>query len=255
MTDTPNLGLPYLDGGQAQKHVTHNEALRILDAAVQIAVLDITRTAPPPAPAEGERHVVAAGATGAWSGHGQAIATWQDGAWAFLLPQRGWCVWSAADDGMMVYGGSSWHAMTLPSLDGVPHLGINTASDAANLLSVKSNAALLTAIPAASGGSGDVRLQLSNESAAKTASVLFSAAYSGRAEFGLVGGDAFRLKVSPDGAGWTDALVIDQSSGQATWPRALALTGAAAPAMLTANANDYAPSGLGGASVLQLSAD
>ena len=59
MTDTPNLGLPYIDGSQAQKHVTHNEALRILDAAVQIGVLDLTLTAPPSSPAEGERHVVA----------------------------------------------------------------------------------------------------------------------------------------------------------------------------------------------------
>jgi hypothetical protein len=27
MTDTPNLGLPYIDGSQAQKHVTHNDML------------------------------------------------------------------------------------------------------------------------------------------------------------------------------------------------------------------------------------
>ena len=47
MTDTPNLGLPFIEGSQAQKHVTHNEALRILDAAIQISVLDLTRTAPP----------------------------------------------------------------------------------------------------------------------------------------------------------------------------------------------------------------
>ena len=67
MTDTPNLGLPFIEGSQAQKHVTHNEALRILDAAIQVAVLDLTRTAPPSSPAEGERHVVASGATGAWA--------------------------------------------------------------------------------------------------------------------------------------------------------------------------------------------
>src|SRR4051795_5176827 len=93
MTGTPNLGLPFIEGSQAQKHVTHNEALRILDAAIQVAVLDFTRTAPPSSPAEGERPVVAAGAPGAWAGHGNAIATWQDGAWAFLVPKTGWCIW------------------------------------------------------------------------------------------------------------------------------------------------------------------
>ena len=50
MTDTPNLRLPFIEGSQAQKHVTHNEALRILDAAIQIAVLDTTHTSPPVSP-------------------------------------------------------------------------------------------------------------------------------------------------------------------------------------------------------------
>ena len=29
MSDTPNLKLPYIEAAQAQKHVTHNEALSI----------------------------------------------------------------------------------------------------------------------------------------------------------------------------------------------------------------------------------
>ena len=48
MSDTTtHLGLPYLLAAQAQKHVTHNEALRLLDAMVQLSVLDRTRTTPP----------------------------------------------------------------------------------------------------------------------------------------------------------------------------------------------------------------
>ena len=50
MTDTANLGLPFIEGSQAQKHVTHNDALRILDATIQISVLDKTLTAPPVSP-------------------------------------------------------------------------------------------------------------------------------------------------------------------------------------------------------------
>src|ERR1043165_7026349 len=102
LTDTPNLGLPFIEGSQAQKHVTHNEALRILDAVIQIAVLDTSHTSPPVSPVEGERHVVASGATGAWAGHVNAIATWQDGAWAYLAPQRGWGVRAGAGGGMVV---------------------------------------------------------------------------------------------------------------------------------------------------------
>jgi hypothetical protein len=257
MTDTPNLGLPFIEGSQAQKHVTHNEALRILDAAIQVAVLDLSRTSPPSSPAEGQRHVVAAGATGAWTGHGNAIATWQDGAWAFLVPRTGWCIWSVADNVVFVFDGTHWRDQRdLPvTLDNVVHVGINTTASSPNLLSVKSNAALLTAIPVASGGSGDARMQISKESVAKTASVFFSDAFSGRAEFGLVGSDAFKLKVSADGSAWVEALTIDQTTGNLALPRGLALTGIISPPQITANQNDYNPTGVATAAVLQLSSD
>jgi hypothetical protein len=257
MTDTPNLGLPFIEGSQAQKHVTHNEALRILDAAIQVAVLDLTRTAPPSSPAEGERHVVAAGATGAWAGQANAIATWQDGAWAFLVPRTGWCIWSVADNVVFVFDGTHWRDQRdLPvTLDNAVHVGINTTASSPNLLSVKSNAALLTAINLADGGSGDARLQISKESAAKTASVFFSDAFSGRAEFGLVGSDAFKLKVSADGSSWVEAFNIDQTTGNLSLPRGLALTGVISPPQITANQNDYNPAGIATAAVLQLSSD
>ena len=218
MTAAPNLALPYLDASQAQKHVTHNEALRIIDAATQIAVLDLTRTAPPASPTDGERHIVAASPTGAWAGHAKAIATWQDGAWAFLTPNPGWCVWSVADGVMFVFDGAVWRDQRNLAVDNLAHLGVNTSASAPNLLSVKSNAALVAAINTADGGSGDVRLQLSKESSAKTASVVFSDAYSGRAEFGLTGDDDFRLKVSANGSTWFDALRIDGASGRVSFP-------------------------------------
>ena len=37
---TPHLGLPLIAASQAQKHVTHNEALGLLDTLVQLACLD-----------------------------------------------------------------------------------------------------------------------------------------------------------------------------------------------------------------------
>ena len=38
MSVTPRLSLPLLAAGQAQKHVTHNDALTRLDALIQLAV-------------------------------------------------------------------------------------------------------------------------------------------------------------------------------------------------------------------------
>ena len=173
MTDTPNLALPFIEGGQAQKHVTHNEALRILDALVQLAVLDRTRTAPPSSPVEGQRHVVAAAATGAWAGHAGAIAAWQDGGWAYLVPKPGWHLWSIADGGLLVFDGTAWQFASVAAIDGIAHAGVNTTADSSNRLSVRSNAALFAAIDAADGGSGDIRLQLSKEATARTASLVF----------------------------------------------------------------------------------
>ena len=52
---TTHLLLPYILAAQAQKHVTHNEALRILDGLVHLSVLDRDLTAPPGSPGDGDR--------------------------------------------------------------------------------------------------------------------------------------------------------------------------------------------------------
>ena len=81
MPDTStHLLLPYLLASQAQKHVTHNKALRLLDGLVHLAVLDRELAAPPASPADGDRYIVASGATGAWAGWDGSIAYWVDGA-------------------------------------------------------------------------------------------------------------------------------------------------------------------------------
>ena len=52
MTDlpTPRLTLPMLEPGQAQKEMSHNEALTRLDLAVQAAVTASGTNIPPDAP-------------------------------------------------------------------------------------------------------------------------------------------------------------------------------------------------------------
>ena len=107
---TDNLQLPYIFAAQAQKHVTHNEAIRSLDAIVQLSVADRDLATPPPAPADGDRYIVGAGATDAWSGQDLNIAAWQDGAWAFYPPKPGWVAWLADDGELVVWDGAGWVA-------------------------------------------------------------------------------------------------------------------------------------------------
>ena len=98
---TPNLALPYIMAAQAQKHVTHNEAIRALDAIVQLAVLDRDLATPPGSPPDGARYIVAASPTSAWTGQSGKIAAWQDGAWAFYAPGQGWVAWVADEDKLL----------------------------------------------------------------------------------------------------------------------------------------------------------
>ncbi len=110
MADSTNLLLPYIAASQAQKHITHNEALRLLDGIVQLSVLDRDLTAPPGSPADGDRYLVAAGATGAWAGWDGSIAMRSDGLWYRLLPRPGWFCWVQDESLAMVWTGSAWVA-------------------------------------------------------------------------------------------------------------------------------------------------
>jgi hypothetical protein len=108
MDASSNLNLPYIAAAQAQKHVTHNEALRALDAVVQLMVLDKDLGSPPGSPADAARYIVAASPTGAWAGQAGNIAAYQDGAWAFYGPREGWLAWVADEDALYVWDGAAW---------------------------------------------------------------------------------------------------------------------------------------------------
>lgn len=381
MADSTHLKLPYIDANQAQKHVTHNEAVRLLDALVQMAVISRTLTTPPGSPADGDRYIVASGATGAWVAWDLTIAYYVDGAWMKLVPQQGWLAWIEAESVHVRWDGSAWGGLssggsvawgsitgtlssqtdlqsalngkaatghTHPSTDisdstaagralltaadaaaqtalldtvssaakglapgggtsaqvlkgdgtwstvgtsGIandavsntklanmgagtlkgnntgatadpldltatqvtamldtmvasgasakkglapappltsgtvlylredgtwadfqllPMLGVNATADATNKLAVKSGAILFDNI-----GNG-IQAKLNKNAAADTASYLFQTGYSGRAEFGLTGDDDFHVKVSADGSAWTEALLINRTTGIVT---------------------------------------
>jgi hypothetical protein len=211
---TPNLGLPYILAAQSQKHVTHNEAIRALDAIVQLSVLDRDLAAPPGSPANGARYIVAASPTGAWSGHAGDIAAYQDGAWAFYDPVEGFIAWVADEDAAVVWNGSAWTALTTGSggAGSFSTVGVNATADATNKLAVAAAATLLN-----HNGAGH-QLKINKASASDTASLLYQDAFSGRAELGLAGDDNFHFKVSADGSTWKEAIVIDRTTGVASFP-------------------------------------
>lgn len=207
------LGLPYIIASQAQKHLTHNEALAILETLVQPVVSDIAASEPPADPTEGDCVVVGTGATGAFSGQDTKIAAWIAADWHFHAPQSGWSVVRGSDGQIFVYGASGWAAPTAPSTqDNLAQVGINAAASSTNRLTVASNASLFTA------QANDHRMTINKVAAGDTASVMFQSGWSGRAEMGLAGEDGFSIKVSADASTWHDALSIDPSSGLVSLP-------------------------------------
>lgn len=108
MTSTPRLVLPAIDAAQAQKHVTHNEALMLLDALTQLAVESRTLSAPPGSLSEGACYIPASGATGAWSGWGGQIALYSAGGWTRIAPVSGLKAWVKAERLTVTYEDGIW---------------------------------------------------------------------------------------------------------------------------------------------------
>lgn len=198
MTDqTVNLALPYILSSQAQKHVTHNEALRRLDGLVQLVIQTETDT-PPGSPSEGRCYAVGPSPAGAWTGKAGKVALYEDGAWTYLTPASGWIAWFADLSRQRIWTGSAWADLLSEST--ILKLGVNTAADATNRLAVSSAATLLS-----HAGSGH-QLKLNKAAPGDGLSLLYQTNWSGRAEMGLAGSDDFEIKVSADGSTWATAL-------------------------------------------------
>lgn len=257
MTDSIHLGLPFIEAAQAQKHVTHNEALIALDAVVMLAAIDRDLSAPPASPAEGARYLVNSPGSGAFAGKDNQIAHYLDGGWSFYAPAKGWTCYVEDEGRLLAWDGASWEGVGGPitELQNLTLLRAGTAADATNPFAAKLNNALWTAKSVAEGGDGNLRYKLSKESAAKTLSILFQDNYSGRAEIGLTGDDDFHFKTSPDGSSWVDALLLDRATGSTKVGSGFFLAGNISPPQITADQNDYDPNGLSTASVLRLTSN
>lgn len=224
MSNSPNLSLPYIMPAQAQKHVTHNLAIEQLDALVHLILTETNAASPPSDPFEGQVVGVADDAGGAFEGQGGMLAFFAQGGWTFFAPRTGFLAWSKADNALCVHQDGRWRELDSTRFDNIEGMGINTAWDEKNRLSVASGATLLN-----HGETGDHRLKINKAERDHVSSLLFQSGFSGRAEIGLSGSDALTLKVSADGNAWSTALSVDEATGEAAFGRisAEAVSGAA----------------------------
>lgn len=199
MANSTNLSMPFIEAAQAQKHVTHNASLQVLDAVVMLSVLDRDLATPPASPSDGDRYLIASSATGLWSGRDGKITAWQDGAWAFYTPQEGWLAWLADEEIFLIFDGVIW---TGGATQNAQLLGVNTTADATNKLAVASSAVLFN------HAGNNVQLKLNKDLPSDNASFLFQTGFSGRAEIGCLGNDDFVFKTSPDGSVFSTGLTL-----------------------------------------------
>lgn len=109
---TPNIGLPMLIAGQAQKEFFVNQAFGVLDALLGRRVL--ASLSEPPAALEGDCYRVTALATQAWAGCEDHLAVLVGGDWHFVAPSEGMSVFDAAAGHALVFR-SGWKSAVAPA--------------------------------------------------------------------------------------------------------------------------------------------
>jgi hypothetical protein len=202
MTDTTTrLDLPFILPAQAQKHVTHNEALLRLDAVVQL-VIDGESDTPPESPAAGETLWIGGIGTGAFTGHGGTLAVHQDGVWTFIVPKPGWQAVFRDTAVARIFDGSDWVNPALPDDGRFDRLGVAGTADNYNRLLVQSPGSLFN------HAGGSHRMSINKASTGDTASLLFQSNWQARTEMGLAGEDRFSFKIYGDATGWRQAIGI-----------------------------------------------
>jgi len=231
MTETARLRLPELAAAQAQKHVTHNEALVALDTLVQISVLDKDLDTPPGSPAEGDCFIVASGGTGDWTGWDDRIARYEDGAWRSYLPGvgdgEGWLAYVQDEEAFYVLKPTGWEAFagsglgtaayedigtsgdTVPKLDGANTFGNAQVIDTVSLVP-------LYIVTEHDGAQNGPRLILDRNSASPAASDLIgNVRYTGRndADETLIYAQQFGRIVDPANGSEDGEFVVRAVSG------------------------------------------
>lgn len=121
MTTSPIYGMTRLASAQAVPETTVNENDAILEAMSSRVVLDKDLAAPPGSPADGDRYIIAASPTGAWSGKADQVAIFVSTAWRFVEPYAGLTMFVADEAINYRYLSGVWTAVagggTAASLD------------------------------------------------------------------------------------------------------------------------------------------
>jgi len=103
MAETVRHGFPLISAGQAQKEITHNESISLIDAKLNISVLSRQVQNPPSSPDIGDSYIVPNLTTGDWLAREGKIATFDGYGWNFHEPITGTAVWIVDEKGSSIW--------------------------------------------------------------------------------------------------------------------------------------------------------
>ena len=113
-SSTPNLGLPLLFAGQAQKEFFVNQALVVVDALSPKAVTG-SMAEPPADVTDGECYRVTAPSAEPWITYPDHIAVAIGGSWHFVAPTEGMMVFDRSAGHWLCYR-AGWNSAPTPAV-------------------------------------------------------------------------------------------------------------------------------------------
>ena len=211
---SPRLTLPYIRPAQAQKHVTHNQAIRQIDGLIHMSVASDALSTPPTEQVEGTCYLVPPTAQDGWQGWAHHVAIWQDAAWMFLTPKTGWRLFVSDQKKLMVYHGSAWVVLA----DANPHhsleaLSIQATTTATQRLAVQSHTILWTSISQSDDATGGIVHVLNKNAASQDNGLVFQNNYKPHLSMGCFGSNDFKISRIDEAGAHQDSLTLDSQSG------------------------------------------
>lgn len=108
MAVTPNFSMPLLVTAQAQKEVTHNEALILIDALLRGTIVDGPVDMVPANPMVGECWIVGDNPSGDWADAARHLAICTEGGWRFVTPAIKMKICRLLDGALLCFDGHQW---------------------------------------------------------------------------------------------------------------------------------------------------
>jgi hypothetical protein len=108
MGETTRWALPLLASGQAQKEITHNEAIVAIDRVLHLGVVSRSISTPPGTVEAGDSYIIGALPTGAWSGAAGQLASFDGAGWTVTVPKPGCLAWVADEQQFAVMSVAGW---------------------------------------------------------------------------------------------------------------------------------------------------